>query len=97
MQSVSILILGKHSSMMQRVLSFLHSNGYVNTKGVLTNVEVKNELLSHHYQLLIIGGSIDNETRNMIQQLIKENYLGTKTIQHFGNPASLIAEIKTAV
>ncbi|MBX9783850.1 MAG: hypothetical protein K2X48_11230 [Chitinophagaceae bacterium] len=92
--SVSILILGRHSGMMQNVISFLNSNGFDKAKGVLTNEEVKTELLTHQYQVVIIGGGVDGETRQMIKQLISDKNSNTKVVEHFGNPASLLEEIK---
>jgi hypothetical protein len=89
-----ILILGRHSGMMQNVIAFLNSNGFSNSKGVLTNEDVKTELLTYQYQILIIGGGVDNGTRQMIKQLIAEKNINTKVVEHFGNPATLIGEIK---
>lgn len=97
MYSISILILGRHSGMMQQVITFLRQQGFENTKGVLSNQEVKAALLTRSYQVLIIGGGVDDETRNMLKQLIADKIIAIKLVEHFGNPASLVTEIKNAV
>jgi hypothetical protein len=94
MQTNNILILGRHSIMMQTVISLLLQYGFGNTKGVLTNEEVINELLTRKNHVLVIGGGVDVETRKLIQQVIAENRIQTKIAAHFGNPATLIDEIK---
>ena len=93
----SILILGRHAGMMQNVLSFLQTHGFTDLKGVLTNDEVRTELFSNNYNLLIIGGGVDTETRKMISAFINQHTLAVKTIEHFGNPATLIDEINKAM
>jgi hypothetical protein len=97
MEKNLILILGRHSGMMQNVISFLNSNGFTDIKGVLTNEEVKTELLTQQYQILIIGGGVDGETRQMIKQLFKENNINTKIVEHFGNPATLVDEMNKVI
>lgn len=97
MQAMSILILGRNAGMMQQVLAFLQQEGFANTKGVLSNEEVQTALLTRQYNVLIIGGGVDTETRNMIKQLIADKRIDIKLVEHFGNPATLVAEIKTAV
>lgn len=41
-------------------------------KGVLTNDEVLHELVRDIYDVIIIGGGVDGETRTSIKQLIAE-------------------------
>ena len=89
----NILILGRHAGMMQNVIALLHENGFANTKGVLTNDEVQNELLTNNYSILIIGGGVDNKTRQMIKQLIADKNIQIKVVEHFGNAGKLIEEI----
>jgi hypothetical protein len=89
-----ILILGRHAGMMQNVIAFLQSHHFTNNKGVLTNEEVFSELETSAYHILIIGGGVDGETRQLIKKLVAEKNIPTKIIEHFGNPATLITEIK---
>ena len=92
--NLPILILGRHEGMMQNVRSFLSSHHFTNTKGVLTNDDVRAELLSKQFQVLIIGGGVDVDTRSMIQELIATNGLTIKVIEHYGNPSGLLHEIE---
>jgi CobQ-like glutamine amidotransferase family enzyme len=96
-QTIPILILGRHNNMMQNVITFLLNNGFSNIKGVLTNDEVKTCLLTNQYDIVIIGGGVDNETRLMIKQLINDNHVTTKIVEYFGNPVILIDEINSSL
>ncbi|HRH60775.1 MAG TPA: hypothetical protein PL045_09415 [Chitinophagaceae bacterium] len=89
----NILIPDRHASMMQKVIALLYENGFVNTKGVLTNHEVHHELLTNNYGIFIIGGGVDDETRIMIRRLITDNNIQIKLVEHFGNAEKLIEEI----
>jgi hypothetical protein len=83
--------------MMQKVRSFLGSHGFANTKGVLTNDEVRTELFSSNYRLLIVGGGVDGETRKMISEFITQHSSTIKVIEHFGDTDTLIYEINKAL
>lgn len=95
--SPAVLILGRHDGMMQQVLSFLGNHGFHKTKGVLTNDAVQKELISNQYQILIIGGGVDADTRAIIRGLIATHQLSIKVIEHYGNPTGLIRQIEGAM
>lgn len=97
MQNNSILILGRHGGMMQNVIVFLNQHGFNQATGVLTNEEIIHQLNTNAFDVLIIGGGVDGGTRQMIKQLIAEKNIKTKTVEHYGNPGSLLKEIKTAL
>jgi glycogen synthase len=96
-ETISILILGRHAGMMQNVIALLAHHGFVHTKGVLTNDEVLDELATKRYTLLIIGGGVDLSTRQEIREFVARNGTGTGLLEHYGNPVSLIEEIRAKI
>lgn len=92
---MKILILGRHAGMMQNVISFLGQQGFADIKGVLTNEEVIDELSYGIYNVIVIGGGVDGETRKIIRELVADKKNSIKIVEHYGNLATLINEIKT--
>ena len=94
---INILVMGRHADMMEKVLLLLKQLGYEQVTGMLTNEEVVAALLTKQYRVLIIGGGVDAETRQMIIALLAEKNIPTKIVAHFGNPATLDEEIKNVI
>ena len=90
----NILVLGRHAGMMQNVIAFLNNNGFENVTGILTNEETIHALQRGSFTHIIIGGGVDAETRKIIKELVAQNNIAIKIVEHFGSLATLVDEIK---
>ncbi|MBK7374117.1 MAG: hypothetical protein IPJ02_00660 [Chitinophagaceae bacterium] len=97
MKTADILIFGRHTGIMQNVMSFLKQHGFTRTKAVFTNENAMHELTTGRYDVLIIGGGVDHETRKAIREYIAGKKIRTRIVEHFGNPSSLPDEIREAI
>jgi DNA-binding NtrC family response regulator len=59
-----ILVIGRHASMMRRVLDLLQLHGY-NAIGKQENEEAIAAFKSEEFQVVIIGGGVDEESREL--------------------------------
>lgn len=96
MSKVQLLILGSHTDTIQNVSAFLKLNGYQNVKAVFSDEDALRELATGKYSVLIIGAGIASPSRTMLRKFLSTQKLSTRIIEHYGNPASLPADIRQA-
>lgn len=58
-----ILIIGRHADMLSRITDMLIQHGY-DAKGTQTNEEALAAFQTDNFQAVIIGGGVDEESRN---------------------------------
>lgn len=96
MSKVQILILGSHTDTIQNVTAFLKLNGYQHVKSVFSDEDALRELATGKYSVLIIGAGIAAPSRTTLRKFLSARKLPTRIIEHYGNPASLPADIRQA-
>ncbi|MCU0429008.1 MAG: hypothetical protein MUF42_03475 [Cytophagaceae bacterium] len=62
----SILILGRHASILEKVKKSIESWGH-QCMGATTDEEVRHLVQHHSFDVLLFGGGVEEESRNSLQ------------------------------
>jgi hypothetical protein len=88
-----ILVIGRHASMMERVLDMLKQHGY-NAMGKQRNEEAIVAFKDNAFEAVIIGGGIDDESRELFHTEFPKLNPSVKIID--GHPLTLLDDLKKA-
>ncbi len=85
-----ILVIGRHTQIMQTVLKLINEMDDYHAIGCLTDQEAMDFLKVNSIDLLLIGGGVESKSELMLRNFVKENFPSTKVIQHFGGGSGLL-------
>jgi len=85
-----ILHVGKNTEINATVNRLI--NAQQNWKGetASTFFEVREKCLSQSFDIILIGGGIDEETESQIRALVSSHFPNTKIIEHYGGGSGLL-------
>lgn len=87
----SLLVIGRHPEIMQKVLQLLHANGYV-AEGVSEDEKALVLLNSTTYQAIVFGGGVEKQSVSKIEEKARVWQPGIKFI--YAHPGSLLQDIR---
>ncbi len=85
-----ILVIGRHSQIMQTILKLINEMDDYHAIGCLTDQEAMDLLKVNSIDLLLIGGGVEAKSELMLRNFVEENFPLTKVIQHFGGGSGLL-------
>ncbi len=91
-----IVVYGKHDYIVKNVLDLLARAEY-NAMGYTRLEEVLDHIRMTSFDLVLIGGGVDPLDRQQIKDLVSNEFKHAKVIEHYGGPATIITEVKTAL
>jgi DNA-binding NarL/FixJ family response regulator len=88
-----ILIIGRHPDMLARITEMLIQHGY-NAVGKMTNEEAILAYTSDTIDAVVIGGGVDNDSRELFHREFPKMNPKVKIID--AHPQTVLADLKTA-
>ena len=96
--SLNILVVGRHEDIMETVLRLIHSQPGWIAQGAIANEEAIEKFKKQSFNLVLLGGGVDQHSENMLKTefgLINSN---CKVIRHYGGGSGLLFnEIREAM
>jgi len=90
------LVFGKHEYIVSNVSAQLEKAEFKCSGSVVLSQALEYIKLNHP-QLVVIGGGVDPHDRIKIVNAIKEAGITTKVVEHFGGPATVLHEVRSAI
>lgn len=91
-----IVVFGKHDYILKNVEDLLVKADFT-TSGFTVLAEALDYIKMNPLDAVLIGGGVDPHDRMEIQKLISTDFPHVKMIEHFGGPATIITEVKSAL
>ena len=92
----SLVVFGKHDYIVENAVNMLTKNGYQAT-GFTGVDEVIQHLSTSTLDAIFIGGGVDPHDRLAIKNIVDTQHGHIKMIDHFGGPATILAEVAQAI
>jgi hypothetical protein len=87
-----VLIVGRHAGMMQSVLAQVAEAGF-EVKGCLTDEEAIAAIQNESFQVVAIGGGVENSSRNLIKAECAKKSPPPEILEIYG-PDSLLPRLQ---
>lgn len=91
-----LLVFGKHDYIVENAVNMLTKNNYQAT-GFTVVDEAIQYLNTNALDAIFIGGGVDPHDRLAIKNLVDSQFPHIKMIDHFGGPATILAEVEQAI
>lgn len=96
-ERINILVIGRHPEIMETVLRLIHQQGW-HAAGVLTDTEAIDAFKSHTFDLVLMGGGVEEQSETQLRQQFERMHPGIKVIRHYGGGSGLLfAEVREAL
>lgn len=92
--SKRVLVVGRHKSLMERVLKNIESEGY-SAKGALSDEEAKKAFTQNNFDAVIIGGGVGNQSRSGLKEAFRLKSPDVIIID--GHPGSILESLRQAL
>jgi PleD family two-component response regulator len=89
-KQLSILVVGRNPQIMQTVLRLINNESNMKAVGALTDEMGVKELNKNRFDLVLIGGGVEEVSEQEISKVIESNRLETKVIRHYGGGSGLL-------
>ena len=98
MKKIQILVVGRHPEILATVVRLVNNNPDWNATGCLSDEEAIAAFGTQDFKLVLLGGGVDEESENKLNEHFCALKPGTKIVQHFGGGSGLLsAEIYEAL
>jgi DNA-binding NtrC family response regulator len=98
MDKVQILVIGRNEQILNTVERLINNNPKWRATACLTDEAAIAVCDKQGFDLVLIGGGVDETSETNLRKAITNRYPGTKIIQHFGGGSGLLAtEINMAL
>jgi hypothetical protein len=95
---INILVIGRHLEILKTVLRLINSQPEWSAEGALSDEEAKVKFKNGSFDLVLIGGGVEDESEKKLSSLFKEHRPSIKIIRHYGGGSGLLFnEIEEAI
>lgn len=94
--TLHVLVFGKHDYIVKNVTSQLEKAEFKCSGSVVLSQALDYIKLNQPH-LVVIGGGVDPHDRIKISKTIHSIGLKTKIVEHFGGPATILDEVRSAL
>jgi DNA-binding NarL/FixJ family response regulator len=91
MRKIEILVIGRHPQIMETVLRLINQNKNWNAVGALTDEEAVEKFHRHTFQLVLLGGGIEEASERKLRSLFTFHDPDIIIIQHYGGGSGLLS------
>jgi hypothetical protein len=91
-QGEKLLVIGRHADMLQKITAMLNGQGYL-AIGKQWNEEAITAFKADHFDAVIIGGGVDNESRDLFHTEFPKLNPQVKIID--AHPQTVLAELQS--
>jgi hypothetical protein len=92
----TVLIVGRRDYVLQTFSDIVRKAGFTPLT-LSTDEEVFKALRAKTYSVLLLGGGVEPNSRIAFREYVIQNRPQVKIIEHFGGPATLLDELRSAV
>jgi hypothetical protein len=94
----TILVLGRNPDIMQVILRLINGEPDLKAIGALTDEDAQAALAEQTFDLVLIGGGVEESSEREIKQIIDISAVPTKMVRHYGGGSGLLFnEIRQAL
>jgi DNA-binding NtrC family response regulator len=90
MKQLSILIIGRHRQIMETVVRLIESQQRWRAKGALTDEEAADFFQQEKFDLVLIGGGVEETSEQKLRELFLKKNPDIKIIRHYGGGSGLL-------
>lgn len=95
---INILVIGRHRDILETIIRLLKSQSGWNAVGAQTDDEAIRCFAERPYDLVLIGGGVDETAETKLTTEFKNMKASIKIIHHYGGGSGLLfAEVKEAL
>ena len=94
--TLHVLVFGKHDYIVKNVSTQLEKAEF-KCSGSVVLTQALEYIKSNQPHLVVIGGGVDPHDRIKIAVEIKASSPETKLVEHFGGPATVLEEVRSAL
>ena len=95
---MQILVIGRNEQILNTVERLINNNPKWQATACLTDEEAIKACDKQPFDLVLIGGGVDEASEAQLRKAVNERYPGTRVIQHYGGGSGLLAtEINMAL
>jgi hypothetical protein len=87
---LNILVIGRHAQIMETVLRLINSQPEWKAEGALTDAEAKIKFENGDFDLVMIGGGVEEKSEKELSVIFKEKKPAVKIIRHYGGGSGLL-------
>ena len=91
MEKVQILVIGRNEKILNTVERLINNNPKWLATACLTDEEAIDACDTRSFDLVLIGGGVDEASEANLRKAITERHPCTRIIQHFGGGSGLLA------
>ena len=91
MRKIEIRVVGRHPQIMETVLRLINQNENWNAVGALTDEDAVEKFYQHTFQLVLLGGGIEEASERKLRSLFTFQDTGIIIIQHYGGGSGLLS------
>jgi hypothetical protein len=89
-KSVRILVIGRHAQIIETVLRLIHTHQDWKAVGALSDSEAIEKFRADSFDLVLIGGGVDEESERKLKTEYEKVNPRVKMIRHFGGGSGLL-------
>ncbi len=98
MTSVRILVIGRHAQILETVLRLINAQQAWKAIGALTDNEAREKFGRDNFDLVLIGGGVEEESERSLKNEFEKINPQIKMIRHYGGGSGLLFnEINEAI
>jgi DNA-binding NarL/FixJ family response regulator len=90
MKNKLILVIGRHPQIMETVLRLLNQESGFEALGALTDDEAKPKFQSNLFDLVLLGGGVEDYSENDLRREFSRINPAIKMIRHYGGGSGLL-------
>lgn len=98
MNKTKILVIGRHPQILETVVRLINKNPQWHATGASTDAEASALFLQDQYDLVLLGGGIEEASEEKLRQVFKNHNPAIPIVQHYGGGSGLLSnEIYSAL
>ena len=87
---IEILVIGRHPQIMETVLRLINSQEGWHALGALNEGEANNLFSNSPFDLVLIGGGIEDEVEERLSSVFRKIKPAIKVVRHYGGGSGLL-------
>lgn len=91
MEKIQILVIGRNEQILATVERLINNNPKWQATTCLTDEGAISACNKQHFELVLLGGGIDDNSNNYLREQLDAIQPGIKIIQHYGGGSGLLA------
>lgn len=90
MKPVNILVIGRHPQILETVLRLINTQQTWKAAGALTDYEAVEKFGKNNFDLVLIGGGVEEHSETILKNEFKKINPHIKMIRHYGGGSGLL-------